>query len=191
MEKKYKVTNRSNSHVIYNIPELNVRREFAPGESKQIGYDELEKLSYRSGGPQLLADYLKLEEIEVVDKLNMQVEREYHMDADAIINLLKNGSMDEFLDCLDFAPEGVIELIKDISVKLPLNDMNKANAITEKTGFNVLKAIENAKLDAEGKVAEAAPQRRVKEEVAAGPVRRTTDPAPASSSKKIIIPNKD
>ena len=32
--KKYIVKNRSASYVVYNLPERNLRREFAPGESR-------------------------------------------------------------------------------------------------------------------------------------------------------------
>jgi len=38
---------------------------------------------------------------------------------------MKTGSLDEFLDCLDFAPEGVTDLIKTLAVELPLNDVAK------------------------------------------------------------------
>jgi len=38
---------------------------------------------------------------------------------------MTTGSLDEFLDCLDFAPEGVKDLIKTLSVELPLNDVSK------------------------------------------------------------------
>lgn len=162
MDKQYNVTNRSNSQVIYTIPELNLRREFMPRETKRISYDELEKLSYRPGGMVTLSEYLKVEDIEALDKLNMKPEREYHLNHDQVATLLMNSGMDEFLDCLDFAPEGVIEIIKDAAVKLPLNDMAKREAILEKTGFNVTKAIENSKVDIEEK--KEAPQRRVSEE---------------------------
>jgi hypothetical protein len=54
---------------------------------------------------------------------------------------MQNGSLDEFLDCLDFAPEGVIDLIKTLAVELPLNDVAKREAILNKTGFNVDNAI--------------------------------------------------
>ena len=33
------VKNRSGSHVVYNIPELGVRRSFAPGEVKKISFE--------------------------------------------------------------------------------------------------------------------------------------------------------
>jgi hypothetical protein len=39
--------------------------------------------------------------------------------------LILNGSLDAWKDALDFAPAGVIDLIKDFSVKLPLTDYNK------------------------------------------------------------------
>ncbi len=42
----YNVKNRSSSTVVYRIPEDNIRREFAPGETKRISFGELEKLTY-------------------------------------------------------------------------------------------------------------------------------------------------
>ena len=45
-----KVKNRSASLAVYSIPEINIRREFAPGETKNITYGELEKLSYQQIG---------------------------------------------------------------------------------------------------------------------------------------------
>ena len=172
MDKQYNVTNRSNSQVIYTIPELNLRREFMPRETKRVSYDELEKLSYRPGGMVTLSEYLHVEDVEALDKLNMKPEREYHLNHDQVATLLMKSDMDEFLDCLDFAPEGVIEIIKDAAVKLPLNDMAKREAILEKTGFNVTKAIENSKVDIEEK--KEAPQRRVAEEAPTTKGRRAS-----------------
>jgi hypothetical protein len=58
MDKMYNVKNRSSSRVVYRIPDLGIRREFMPGEVKKISYEELEKLSYRPGGENLIANYL-------------------------------------------------------------------------------------------------------------------------------------
>ena len=38
------VKNRGASHVSYRIPEDGIRRSFAPGETKEISYKELEKV---------------------------------------------------------------------------------------------------------------------------------------------------
>jgi len=38
---------------------------------------------------------------------------------------MTTGSLDEFLDCLDFAPSVIIDMIKVLAVDLPLNDVSK------------------------------------------------------------------
>ena len=116
--KIYQVKNRSASTVCYRIPEDNIRRPFAPGEVKKISLAELEKLSYQPGGPQLLAHFLQiLGPEEVVQDLGIKTEPEYNMSEADIVELMKNGSLDAFLDCLDFAPHGVIEMMKERGLK--------------------------------------------------------------------------
>ena len=46
------------------------------------------------------------------------------------------------MDTLDFAPEGVIDLIKDLAIKLEIPDVRKRNAISERTKCDISKAIE-------------------------------------------------
>ena len=66
-DKVFNVKNRSAGIVVYRIPEDGIRREFAPGETKRIAYSELEKLSYQSGGTQLIAQYLQVQSDESLD----------------------------------------------------------------------------------------------------------------------------
>jgi hypothetical protein len=139
--KIYEVTNRSGSNVFYTIDEDNINRHFTPGEVKKIPYEELEKLSYQIGGKSLINNYLLIRDSEALNQLDLEIEPEYNMDANAVKKLLLEGSLDALLDALDFAPGGVIELIKDIAVALPLNDMSKRKAIQDKTNFNVSAAI--------------------------------------------------
>lgn len=181
MSKIYKVTNRSSSLVFYSIPEHNINRQFAAGETKQISHDELLSLSYQAGGPALIRNYLQIADAEGIAEFNGSVEPEYYLDANGVKNLILNGSLDEFLDCLDFAPDGVIDLIKKIAVDLPMSDVRKAEALKEKTGFDALKAIANDKADKEEELElKVAKERRVKkddspaEAVAPAPARRTT-----------------
>ena len=142
-KKMYTVKNRSASMVVYRIPEEGIRREFAPGESKKIHFSELEKLSYQSGGRALMANFLQIEDENVTDNLNIHTEAEYYMSEEQIVDLIKNGSLDAFLDCLDYAPVGVIDLLKKFAVSLPMNDIKKRQALKEKTGFDVDVAIRN------------------------------------------------
>ena len=173
--KTYLVTNRSASTVVYSIPEDGIRRSFQPGEVKKIQHNELLKLSYQEGGQVLIENYLLIKDNEAIKDLGVHTEPEYFMSKEEVIELMKNGSLDAWLDCLDFAPEGVIEMIKDYSVKLPLNDYNKRKSLKEKTGFDVDKAIAHLEEDKE-EAKETAPkaQRRVQPatEAPAEPARR-------------------
>ena len=150
--KMIKVINKFNGIVGYEVPELGVNRTFYPRESKNISYDELEKLSYLPGGSSILRNYLEITDEEVIMELfNIKPEPEYHYSEDDVKKLLITGSLDQFLDCLDFAPPVIIDMIKDMAVTLPLNDMAKREAIKDKIGFDVTKAIEikNTKYDGE------------------------------------------
>lgn len=177
MSTMYNVKNRSAGVATYKIPELGIRRSFAPGEVKKISAEELEKLTYRPGGMALLANFLQIMEPEAIAKVGLNPQPEYHMSEQDIINLMKNGSLDEFLDCLDFAPPGVIDLIKKLSVSLPLTDIQKTGALKAKTGFDCTAALkhvmEEKEEDGDNTILKTTGERRVKkEEVPAG--RRTT-----------------
>lgn len=137
-----KICNRDDAAVFYDIPEMNgLHRVFQPNEVKEVTLGELIKLSYEPGGMDLLRNNFILNNKEAINMILGEVEPEYHYTPVDIKNLLLNGSLDELLDCLDFAPEGVIEIVKDLAVELPLNDVAKREAILNKTGFNVTNAI--------------------------------------------------
>ena len=137
-----KVTSRGKGTVGYSIPEMHVTRNFQMGETKEITMGELRQLSYIPGGQVILNECLIVENEEALKELNPNYEPEYFYTEQDVEKLLTLGSMDQFLDCLDFAPEGVISLIKDKAVALEINDLAKRKAILEKTGFNVTRAIE-------------------------------------------------
>lgn len=161
-----KVLNRDNGAVVYSIPEMNgLTRVFQAGETKEVTYEELQKLSYIPGGSELLKDSLViLDNSTTVEDLIGHVEPEYYYTKDDIINLMKTGSLDAFLDCLDFAPEGVKDLIKVLAVDLPLNDVSKREAILDKLGFNVDNAIRIKNESAEPQEEEHVTKRRVQKE---------------------------
>jgi len=146
------VKNRSASRVLYQIPSLGVRREFAPGETMRIPYSELVKFMYEPGAKKLMVNFLQIKEEKLLKQFNMPVQPEYYLTEEQIKDLLLTGTLDAFLDCLDFAPEGVLELVKSFSVALPLTDYDKRKALKEKTGFDVDAALANKeKEEAEAK----------------------------------------
>ena len=174
------VKNRSSSKVCYIIPEDGIRREFAPGETKKIKYSELEKLSYQSGGMNMMTHFLQIKTPSAVTELSIHTEPEYHMSEEDIKALISTKSVEEFMDAIDFAPVGVLDLIKKYAVDLPLENTKKIEYLKEKTGFDVVKALANLKAEQAEEESKPAPTgRRVKvEEKAviedAAPVRRTT-----------------
>lgn len=143
----YNVKNRSAGMVVYSVPELGVRRVFSPGETKRITFNELEALSFIPGGKEIIANYLQVRSAQVLEELNVHTEPEYFMDRDQVIELIKTGTLDQFMDALDFAPAGVIELIKTLSVELPVDDFNKRKAIKDKLGYDIDAAIKNSVKD--------------------------------------------
>ena len=138
---KVKVINRTKSTVTYSIPEDNIARYFAPNEDKMIDTKELEKLTYRPGGEALIRDCFLIKNEEIVDNLIGDQEPEYWMTEEEVKEVMVNDSYDKFLDTLDFAPEGVIDIIKTLAVTLPLTDTNKLSALKRKTGFDAAAAI--------------------------------------------------
>ena len=139
---KIKVRNRSTAMVGYSIPDLNnIRRTYSANETKEVSFEEIQKLSYKPGGVYMLQHYLVIENLEARDEILGDVELEYDYSEDDVRKLLLHGSLDELLDCLDFAPMGVIDMVKKIAVETELNDLRKRNAIQEKTGFNINSAI--------------------------------------------------
>lgn len=136
------VTNLSGSPVVYRVPELNVRRVFNKGETKKVAVKELRALEYLPGGNVLIREYLSIANDELLQEFGIIPEPEYHWTEKDVRELLLTGSLARLQDCLDYAPVGVTEQVKDLAVSLQINDMSKRQAILEATGLNVTKAIE-------------------------------------------------
>lgn len=189
-EKKIvRVTNRDNGHVGYRIPDMNnLVRDFSANETKNITVEELKKLAYISGGPTLIRDYLVIEDPEVVEEILGDVEPEYYYNEEDVKKLLLNGSLDELKDCIEFAPKGTVDLVKQLAVELPVNDITKRKAILDMTGFNVDAAIminEETKDEMEDTQRVRRVNEPVKEEVKSTG-RRAATPTVGDSKYKII-----
>lgn len=165
------VKNRSSYNVGYSIEELGIKRRFLPGETKEISYEELVKLSYTPGGRNIMDRYLFIQKKEVTDSLGLSRELEYDWDEARVIQLLTQDSLDQFLDCLDYAPEGVKTLVKKLAVELPLGDPMKKKALREKLGTDVDAIYRNTVIGEEDELETTKKERRVKPETAA-PARR-------------------
>ena len=179
-DKVIKVINKYNGPVGYDIPDEHFHRSFYPGETKDITFSELEKARYAPGGLEILTNYLEITDPAAIKELfNKAVEPEYHYSREDVKQLMLTGSLEQFLDCLDFSPEVTKEMIKDLAVELSLNDIAKRQAILDKLGFDVTKAIEinNTGYDTDAEKKEDTPVRRT-EVKAAAPAPTTRRAAP-------------
>jgi hypothetical protein len=183
------VRNRNNGETWYQL-DNGIVRIFSKGEIKKVPFKELVQLNYSQGGNALLTQDLVIEDKEALNLLNMKVEPEYYYDEADIRLLLFNGTYDEFADFLDFAPEGAIEVAKDIAVKEEIPDVKKREMLSKKTGLNINNAIMvNHIIDGEEETEkEVKKERRVKTsavETKTEPARRAV--APVIPNHKVVV----
>lgn len=186
------VRNRNNGETWYQL-DNGIVRTFQRDEIKKVPFKELVELSYSQGGQALLEESLVIENKDALASLNMKVEPEYFYEDSDIRMLLFDGTYDEFADFLDFAPEGAIEIAKDIAVREEIPDVRKRDMLSKKTGLNINNAIMvNHIMDDEEKKEEVKKERRVKsvkadEKVESKPERRAA--APATPNYKVVTKN--
>lgn len=134
------VRNRNRGTTCYKL--LNgIQREFAPGQTRDIDLEELRELAVAPGGEYALKHYFIINDQDALSALSIETEPEYFYTEAEVKKLLEEGTLDQLEDCLNFAPEGVLELVKKISVETELPDMRKRKLIDKIIGFNVDNAI--------------------------------------------------
>ena len=134
------VRNRNKGTTCYTL-EDGMKRVFAPGQTRNIDIDELKELSMSPGGEYALKNFFIVKDRTALEALEIETEPEYFYTEAEIKKLLTTGSLDQLEDCLNFAPDGVIEIVKSMSVEMELPDTRKRELITKKTGFNIENAI--------------------------------------------------
>ena len=168
------VTNRNNGTTGYTLTN-GFRRQFAIGQSKDVDIAELKELIGIPGGEYILQNYLVIEDQAALSYLNLHTEPEYFYTEKEIKELLLQGSLEQLEDCLNFAPEGVLDLIQSIAIDIKLPDVRKRDLIFKKTGFNISNALmvnqvlegDNAQVVEEKKTIKSAP-------IKIAPERKTT-----------------
>ena len=180
---KVAVRGRTSGEVFYQLTDGTGVRTFNYGETQTVPFEELQKLMFTPGGEYLIRHSLLIAP-EALEELGVTVPPEYFYTETEVTQLLENGSLDQLEDTLNFAPKGVIELIKQIGLKIELPDTRKRKLIFEKTGFNIDGALAiNDILNADDEAEEQpeAPTRKatpIKVESNASPQRKAPAPAP-------------
>ena len=97
MTNKVQVTNRNRGITGYTIPDLNnLHRDFQPVETKIVDKEEIFKLSQFPGGRYMLANYLVVQDEELIKEIYGEVEPEYFYTKADIKRIMVEGTVDEF-----------------------------------------------------------------------------------------------
>ena len=146
--KNIQVRNLTDHIIVIPDKEMHRRYEFQPEETKTFDKDTLRRLAYLPGVLYLFRNSLSVQDKDLATEFGVSddtYEHEYKWDHVDIDKCLTIGSLDELLDALDFAPEGVVDTIVQRAVELKLNDVQKREAILEKTGKNITSMIDLTK----------------------------------------------
>lgn len=151
LDRKVKVINRTNGMLGYSIPELRIKRFWEkPGDYLNISIQEMLELKTVSGGLELLENFVVIEDEEAIKIVfdDREMEPEYRYGLKEVDFLLYEATLEQFLDALDYAPQGVLDLIKSkAKIKLP-NTTAKISAINDKFNIDMNKIHELGKPDA-------------------------------------------
>lgn len=178
--KKVPVRSRSHGKVVYKLREGMERTWNNPGDILYITIEELLELTTVRGGRTVLDNHLIIEDDAALKFLyeDEELPPEYNYKVEEVDYLLQAGTNEQFFDALDYAPTGVLELIKARAVINKPDTTAKVDAINEKFGIDLLRMIANA----EG-------EEHQEEEVEDAPKRRS---APVVfSEKKTTAPKYD
>jgi len=140
------VVNRTSGMVGYTIPTLRINRVWhKTGDIILVPINELVELTMMPGGRKLLEEYLLVQDKSVVeDVLGVEMQPEYSYSDTEVDFILYEGTDEQFSDCLDYAPAGVIGMLKAKAIKKKPNTTFKLAALNEKLGVNLDVLIRNA-----------------------------------------------
>lgn len=162
LNKKVSVRNRAKGSISYTIDSLRVTRVWTgTGTVINIPINELIELTTIPGGQKLLDKYLVIEDAEALTAIyDYDLAPEYAYGEAEIDYLLHAGTNEQLLDALDYAPQGVLDLIRGMAIKQIPDTTAKVNAINEKFQINLTTLIANAADDTETKEEENVAARR-------------------------------
>lgn len=188
-EKRVKVVNRASGSLAYKIDTLRVTRHWRkPGDYLNISIAELLELKTVRGGQSLLENYVIIEDKEALSVLfpDQELEPEYNYGLKEIEALLYEADTEQLLDALDFAPKGVLDLIKVKSAEKLPNTTAKIEAINKKFKIDLNKINE---LYQEKEILEEKPEPTRRRRTA--PIIETEEPKQESSLPKYKVVKED
>lgn len=144
------VKNRSHTDVtlLNKFPHDPVRTIQAGGEILMTFGELKDFYQISKGSAWMVENALQIvgkSEDEVKEIMNVltrkKVEPEYFYSEEEILTMLKENDLDGIADAMDFAPSGVVDLIADYAVELPITDTKMMKIISKRTDFDIQERI--------------------------------------------------
>ena len=154
-EKKVPVRSRTQGSVSYKLESRLAARSWQKaGTVLYPTVEELKEVMMIPGGAYLLKNCLVIEDPEArIEVLGAEPEPEYLYGEKEIKTLLYEADDAALLDCLDYAPAGVLELVRQYAIEKLPNTMVKIQAINDKFKINLAHMADLVK-DIDGEVVE-------------------------------------
>ena len=117
----------------YILPSSGRSRRLMPDVTMRVTAGELRELFFSPGGSILLQNYINVGNKSLAAEFGVPYDAiEYDWTEADVKKCLTEDETDVLLDALDFAPQGIIETLKDDAIKLEINDRAKIKAIADK-----------------------------------------------------------
>ena len=173
---KVAVVKRAKGSVGYKLDTLRVSRRWQHDAKDPIyiPVGELIELTTIPGGRKLLEEYLIIQDDEArFEVLGIETPPEYLYTEKEINYLLQKGSNEQLLDCLDYAPSGVLDLVKMLAIQNKPDTTVKIDAINKKFNIDLNELI------------------KINSELRHSDDENTTDEAPAERRSAPIVLDKE
>lgn len=185
-DESVQITNLMDHTVGYIVELTGVRRALPAHAVFSVKAGELRELNYQLGGQEILRNYLRIGNKSLAAEFGIDIDDtpEYMWGKTEVDKCLLEWDLDFLLDALEFAPDGIKQLIVDRAIELEIPDVNKRQAIKDKMGVDVTAAIANRHAyDTESAEEEKPKRRRVATKTEAAPKRRRATAAPKTEDK--------
>lgn len=143
---KVLVQNLTNDDITYIDNDGGVERRiiFRGQQSQWLPREMVERMTYDHGGSVLIKHYLSVKDDGIREEIGVPEDQiEYDYTQEDIVEMLQTNYQDKIADALDFGPEGIVEMIVDQAVALPITDTSTMELISNKTNKNIAAMIKN------------------------------------------------
>lgn len=110
------------------------RYSFGPQQAKTLSAEDLRSLAYVPGILTMFYDgKLRMDNMELCREFNIPTDiPEYDYTIEDIDRILVKEDIEVLMDVLDFAPEGILELVKNRAIALKIPSLEKRRVISER-----------------------------------------------------------